>query len=195
MSWGAYPQGSLRKIPCANTAQLLCQHAPLKPTPPKMSGFMHHFLPHLLSLLPAFGGGWRGRQTLQTSHPTPRGIDGPSATPRHCATSRPGDLPLEQRHQFTHTFPPSALWILTPYLIFRESKGLCVPPAPAQSACLSPGSPQTTRLFPQHEVSQGPHAILAQARVLPRHSRNSTGKEQYLLFRASEGPSLPFQAG
>lgn len=56
-------------------------------------------------------------------------------------------------------------------------------------SCLSPGSPKP---FSQPQGSWGSHIILAQARVLPRHSRNSSGKEQNLLFRASQGlPSHP----
>lgn len=166
---------------------------------PKSSVLIHHFVPCLLSLLQA---GKKNTNTLRSKRGDPPGPLPRTrmhqqlfSTPQHCMASRPGDLPLEQGHQFTRTCPPSALWIFSPYLIFGERKGLCVPCTLAQAAGLSPGSPQTTRLFSRREVSQGLHSILAQTRVLPRHSRNSTGKEQYLLFRASEGPSLPFFAG
>lgn len=60
---------------------------------------------------------------------------------------------------------------------------------------LSQGWPQSTRLFSQHDVSEGLHAILAQTKVLTRHSRNSIGVEQYLLFTVSKGPALPFRLG
>lgn len=60
---------------------------------------------------------------------------------------------------------------------------------------LSQGWPQSTRLFSQHDVSEDLHAILAQTKVLTRHSRNSIGVEQYLLFTVSKGPALPFRLG